>query len=68
MKITNFKKSISGVNTFDVTATEEETGVLVNVGLDTLVSVGMLSMEELEEKGSTQISLENLDETAFFKA
>ena len=67
MKVTNYKKSEEGISSFQVLATEVETGLLVNIGLDTMIEVGLLSMADLENTGKTEVDLSNLDESLFFK-
>ena len=68
MKVTNYKKSEEGISSFSVAATEQEIGVLVNIGLDAMVSIGLLSMQDLEQDGFADVDLSKIDNSQFYRA
>jgi hypothetical protein len=68
MIIKDYVKQSDGFSKFEVLATEEETGVLINIAVNMLIDVGRVPLEELEESQTYDIDLAELQESDFFRA
>lgn len=67
MKVTEHKKHNDGSHSFNVLATEQEVGILINIALQAFLAMGTVTEEDLANE-NYELFLDNLPEEGFFRA